>query len=171
MAHFHYTIMGGLVFALMAGIYYWLPKMTGFKLNEKLGKVHFWTMFVFFNLTFFPLFAAGLLGMPRRVSSYNAEPAHAQRVRLDRGVLPRRLDAASSSANLVWSLVFKRERAGGQPVAVAGARVAAALAGPGPQLRADPEITGHPVRLRRPRRAARRRARAAACVAGEGGAA
>ena len=57
----------------LGGIYYWLPKMTGLKLNEKLGKVHFWTMFVFFNLTFFPLFAAGMLGMPRRVSSYNAE--------------------------------------------------------------------------------------------------
>ena len=45
--------------------------MTGFKLNETLGKIHFWMMFVFFNLTFFPLFIAGLLGMPRRVSSYN----------------------------------------------------------------------------------------------------
>ncbi|MCW2942778.1 MAG: Cytochrome-c oxidase, partial [Actinomycetia bacterium] len=72
MAHFHYTIMGGLVFALMGGLYYWLPKMTGVKLNEGLAKIHFWGMFVFFNLTFAPLFAAGLLGMPRRVSSYNA---------------------------------------------------------------------------------------------------
>src|SRR5581483_6653680 len=52
MAHFHYTIMGGLIFAFMAGCYYWLPKMTGIKLNEKLGKPHFWTMFIFFNTTF-----------------------------------------------------------------------------------------------------------------------
>src|ERR1700759_3970532 len=66
MAHFHYTIMGGLVFALMAGLYYWLPKMTGLKLNERLAKGHLWTLFIFFNTTFFPLFAAGLLGMPRR---------------------------------------------------------------------------------------------------------
>jgi cytochrome c oxidase subunit 1 len=70
MAHFHYTILGGLVFAFFAGIYYWLPKMTGLKFNELLAKVHFWSMFVFFNLTFAPLFAAGMLGMPRRVSIY-----------------------------------------------------------------------------------------------------
>jgi cytochrome c oxidase subunit 1 len=70
MAHFHYTIMGGLVFALFAATYYWLPKMTGLKFNELLAKVHFWMMFVFFNLTFAPLFAAGMLGMPRRVSVY-----------------------------------------------------------------------------------------------------
>jgi cytochrome c oxidase subunit 1 len=70
MAHFHYTIMGGLVFAFFAGVYYWLPKMTGLSFNERLAKLHFWGMFVFFNLTFAPLFAAGLLGMPRRVSIY-----------------------------------------------------------------------------------------------------
>ncbi|MEA2395274.1 MAG: cytochrome c oxidase subunit [Solirubrobacteraceae bacterium] len=70
MAHFHYTILGGLVFAFFAGIYYWLPKMTGLSFNERLAKLHFWGMFVFFNLTFAPLFAAGLLGMPRRVSTY-----------------------------------------------------------------------------------------------------
>jgi cytochrome c oxidase subunit 1 len=62
--------MGGLIFAFMAGIYYWLPKMTGFKLNERLGKIHFWTMFIFFNATFLPLFAVGLAGQPRRVFEY-----------------------------------------------------------------------------------------------------
>jgi cytochrome c oxidase subunit I len=70
MAHFHYTIMGGLIFAFFAGVYYWLPKMTGIKLNERLGKIHFWTMFIFFNTTFLPLFALGLMGMPRRVFEY-----------------------------------------------------------------------------------------------------
>ncbi len=70
MAHFHYTIMGGLIFAFFSGIYYWLPKMTGIKLNETLGKIHFWTMFIFFNSTFLPLFALGLMGMPRRVFEY-----------------------------------------------------------------------------------------------------
>jgi cytochrome c oxidase subunit 1 len=76
MAHFHYTIMGGLIFAFMAGIYYWLPKMMGIKLNERLGKIHFWTMFIFFNSTFLPLFAVGLLGQPRRVFEYplNLQP-------------------------------------------------------------------------------------------------
>jgi cytochrome c oxidase subunit 1 len=70
MAHFHYTIVGGEIFAIVAAIYYWFPKMTGKMLNQTLGKVHFWWMFIAFNLTFMPLFAAGLLDMPRRVSTY-----------------------------------------------------------------------------------------------------
>ncbi len=70
MAHFHYTIMGGLVFAFFGGLYYWLPKMTGYSMNKRLGQIHFWVMFIFFNLTFFPLFVVGLLGMPRRVFEY-----------------------------------------------------------------------------------------------------
>jgi cytochrome c oxidase subunit 1 len=108
MAHFHYTIMGGLVFALMAGLYYWLPKMTGLKLNERLGKVHFWTMFIFFNLTFFPLFAAGLLGMPRRVSSYN--PAlHGLNVFVSLAAFCLGASMLVLLFNLVWSLIIKRE--------------------------------------------------------------
>jgi cytochrome c oxidase subunit 1 len=70
MAHFHYTIMGALLFTFFGAIYYWLPKMTGRQLDQRLGKVHFWTMFVFFNSTFLPLFAIGELGMPRRVFEY-----------------------------------------------------------------------------------------------------
>ncbi len=71
MAHFHYTIMGGLVFTFFAAIYYWIPKMTGYQLNERLGKIHFWTMFIFFNSTFAPLFAIGFLGQPRRAVTYS----------------------------------------------------------------------------------------------------
>ncbi len=70
LAHFHYTIMGGLVFAFFGGLYYWLPRITGSMMNETLGKIHFWMMFIFFNFTFFPLFIVGLLGMPRRVFEY-----------------------------------------------------------------------------------------------------
>jgi len=70
MAHFHYTIMGGLIFAFFGGLYYWLPKMTGVLLNRKLSIAHFWTMFIFFNMTFFPLFFVGILGQPRRVFTY-----------------------------------------------------------------------------------------------------
>ncbi len=73
LAHFHYTIMGGLIFAFMAAIYYWLPKMMGIKLNETLGKIHFYTMFIFFNSTFLPLFAVGILGQPRRVFQYQRQ--------------------------------------------------------------------------------------------------
>jgi cytochrome c oxidase subunit 1 len=109
MSHFHYTIMGGLVFALMAGLYYWLPKMTGLKLNETLGKVHFWTMFVFFNLTFFPLFAAGLLGMPRRVNAYNPD-LHGVNVFVSISAFCLGASMVILLFNLVWSLVIKRNR-------------------------------------------------------------
>jgi cytochrome c oxidase subunit 1 len=69
-AHFHYTIVGGSVFAIFAAIHFWWPKFTGWRLGEGLGKVTFWTMFVGFNLTFFPLHLLGLRGMPRRVADY-----------------------------------------------------------------------------------------------------
>ena len=157
MAHFHYTIMGGLVFALMAGLYYWLPKMTGLKLNERLGKLHFWTMFIFFNLTFFPLFAAGLLGMPRRVSSYNAT-LHSLNVFVSIiGLLPRRVDADHArQPRLVAGAQARARRL--EPLAGAVARVAAALAGSGAQLRRDPDRHGDAVRVRRPGRRAGGRA-------------
>src|ERR1700745_773267 len=102
--------MGGLGFAFFAATYYGLPKMTGVTLNETLGKIHFWLMFVFFNLTFFPLFAAGLLDMPRRGSAHGPW-------------VPPLNDFVAASAyvlgfsmlifigNLIWSLVFVRQRA------------------------------------------------------------
>jgi cytochrome c oxidase subunit I len=114
MAHFHYTIMGGLVFAMFGAIYFWLPKMTGIRLSERLSKLHFWVMFVAFNSTFFPLFALGMLGMPRRVSTYNPS-------------LQGLNDWVSISAfvlgasmlifvyNIVRSLMFRREPAAANP--------------------------------------------------------
>lgn len=71
-AHFHYVIVGGLVFGLFAGLYYWWPKMFGKMLNETLGKWNFWTFFIGFHLTFFPQHFLGLMGMPRRVFTYLA---------------------------------------------------------------------------------------------------
>jgi cytochrome c oxidase subunit 1 len=62
--------MGGLIFAFFGGIYYWLPKVMGITMNERLGKIHFWTMFITFNSTFMPLFAVGMMGQPRRVFEY-----------------------------------------------------------------------------------------------------
>ena len=114
MAHFHYTIMGGLLFAFFAAIYFWVPKMTGFELNERLGKVHFWVMFIAFNSTFGPLLVIGFLGMPRRVVTYA-------------GYLQGANDWVSVSAfvlgasmlvflaNLVWSQVFVRTPAASNP--------------------------------------------------------
>ena len=69
-AHLHYVLFGGSVFGVMAGLYYWFPKMTGRMLNESVGKVHFVLMFVGFNLTFFPMHELGLAGMPRRIADY-----------------------------------------------------------------------------------------------------
>nr|WP_206699131.1 cytochrome c oxidase subunit I [Brevibacillus agri] len=69
-AHFHYVIVGGLVFGLFAGLYYWWPKMFGKMLNETLGKWNFWTFFIGFHLTFFPQHFLGLMGMPRRVYTF-----------------------------------------------------------------------------------------------------
>ena len=71
-AHFHYVLFGGSIFALTAGAYFWWPKMFGRLLDEGIGKVHFWVMFVGMNLTFFPMHYAGLHGMPRRVYTYAA---------------------------------------------------------------------------------------------------
>ena len=69
-AHLHYVLFGGSIFAIFGGLYYWWPKMFGRMLDERLGKLHFWLVFVGFNVTFFPQHMLGLLGMPRRVYTY-----------------------------------------------------------------------------------------------------
>jgi cytochrome c oxidase subunit I len=110
MAHFHYTIMGGLVFAFFAGIYYWVPKMYGFKLNERLAKVHFWTMFIAFNSTFGPLFGLGFMGMPRRVVTY---PSYFQGLNdwVSGSAFVLGLSMLVFLANVIWSLAIRREPA------------------------------------------------------------
>jgi len=70
-AHIHYVLFGGSVFAVFAGLFYWWPKMFGRKLNETLGKIQFVFMFIGFNLTFFPMHILGLSGMPRRIADYD----------------------------------------------------------------------------------------------------
>jgi len=72
-AHLHYVLFGGSVFGVMAGLYYWFPKMTGRMLSETLGKTQFVLMFVGFNLTFFPMHQLGLAGMPRRIADYASD--------------------------------------------------------------------------------------------------
>jgi heme/copper-type cytochrome/quinol oxidase subunit 1 len=69
-AHLHYVLFGGTMFAVFAGFYYWFPKFTGRLLSERLGKVHFWMAVFGFNGTFFVMHILGLLGMPRRVFTY-----------------------------------------------------------------------------------------------------
>ena len=114
MAHFHYTIMGGLVFTFFAAIYYWVPKMFGVMLSETLGKVHFWVMFIAFNSTFFPLFALGMMGMPRRVVTY---PSHLQALNDWVSISAFVLGASMLVFlfNVVYSLVFVRKPAPANP--------------------------------------------------------
>jgi cytochrome c oxidase subunit 1 len=72
-AHFHYVILGGVVFPLFGALYLWFPKMTGRMLSERLGRWHFWLFFAGVNITFFPMHVLGLRGMPRRVYTYLPE--------------------------------------------------------------------------------------------------
>jgi cytochrome c oxidase subunit 1 len=69
-AHFHYVLVAGSLFALFAGTYYWLPKWSGRMYSETLGKLHFWSSLISFNVTFFPMHFLGLAGMPRRYADY-----------------------------------------------------------------------------------------------------
>tara|TARA_B100000925_G_scaffold243503_1_gene193164 strand:- start:1604 stop:2272 length:669 start_codon:yes stop_codon:yes gene_type:complete len=72
-AHFHYVLVPGSIFAIMAACYFWLPKWTGNMYSETLGKIHFWLSTFFVNLTFFPMHFVGLAGMPRRIPDYSLQ--------------------------------------------------------------------------------------------------
>src|SRR5271166_6307070 len=69
-AHFHYVLVPGAIFSIMAGVYYWIPKWTGHMYNERLGKWHFWLTLISLNVAFFPMHFLGLAGMPRRIPDY-----------------------------------------------------------------------------------------------------
>jgi len=75
-AHFHYVLVPGAVFAIIAGVYYWLPKWTGYMYDERLGKWHFWLSVIFVNVLFFPQHFVGLAGMPRRIPDYSLQFAN-----------------------------------------------------------------------------------------------
>jgi len=104
-AHIHYVLFGGSVFAVYAGFYYWFPKFSGRKLNEGLGKLHFWLQFIGFNLTFFSMHILGLLGMPRRIQDYPALPEWVGLNQLQTvGALIIALSTAPFLANVVMTL-------------------------------------------------------------------
>jgi heme/copper-type cytochrome/quinol oxidase subunit 1 len=114
-AHFHYVLNGAVVFPIFGAIYYWMPKMTGRMLSERLGKISFWVMFVGFNVTFFPMHILGFLGMPRRVYTYRDGLGwNGLNMMVSLGSLVFGLGTAITLANFVWSR-WKGRRAGDDP--------------------------------------------------------
>jgi cytochrome c oxidase subunit 1 len=114
-AHFHYVIVGGILFALFAAFYYWFPKMTGRMLDERLGKLHFWLFLIGFHLSFDLMHIPGLLGMPRRIYTY--EPGRGWdtlNFLITIGAFIQAIGVLVFVANLVISY-FKGAKAGNDP--------------------------------------------------------
>src|SRR5207244_4893170 len=114
-AHFHYVIVGGILFTLFAAFYYWFPKMSGRMLSERLGKWHFWLFLIGFHLTFTVMHIPGLLGMPRRIYTY--EPGRGWdtlNLIITIGAFIQAVAILVFVANLVISY-FKGDKAGNDP--------------------------------------------------------
>jgi len=114
-AHFHYVIVGGIVFALFGAFYYWYPKMSGRMYSETLGKLHFWLFIIGFHLTFDFMHIPGILGMPRRIYTY--EPGRGWEIWnlvVTIGVFFQIAGVLAFVTNLLWSL-WKGETAGNDP--------------------------------------------------------
>lgn len=106
-AHFHYVLIPGVVFAVFAGLYYWWPKMFGHMLNEKIGKWHFWLFVVGFNVTFMPMFFLGLDGAVRRAYTYSEESGFAPLFLLSAiGSIILALGFAAFCYNIYWSIRY-----------------------------------------------------------------
>jgi cytochrome c oxidase subunit 1 len=114
-AHFHYVLVGAILFALFGAFYYWYPKMTGKMLNETLGKWHFWLMFIGFHLTFDFMHVPGMLGMPRRIYTYEAGRGWEYwNMIVGIGAVFQSVATLIFVYNLVWSF-YKGENAGADP--------------------------------------------------------
>jgi cytochrome c oxidase subunit I len=114
-AHFHYVIVGGILFCLFAGFYYWFPKMSGRMYSEPLAKLHFWVFFIGFHLTFDFMHIPGLLGMPRRIYTY--EPGRGWDIWnliVSFGVVFQAAGILMFAGNLIWSY-FKGKTASNDP--------------------------------------------------------
>ena len=132
-AHFHYIMVGGAVMAYLGGIHFWWPKLSGRMYPELLGKLSALTVFVGFNLTFFPQFVLGYLGMPRRYYEYPPE-FQVLNVMSTAGASILAVGYVLPLAYLLLSLRQAAERRA-QPLARHGPGVADRLAAAGPQLR------------------------------------
>ncbi len=106
-AHFHYVLIPGVVFAVFAGLYYWWPKMFGHMLNEKIGKVHFWLFVIGFNVTFMPMFFLGLKGAVRRAYTFSEASGFSNLFLLSAiGSVILAIGFAAFCYNIYWSLRY-----------------------------------------------------------------
>ena len=114
-AHFHYVIVGGILFMLFSAFYYWYPKMTGRMLSERLGKWHFWLFLIGFHLTFDLMHIPGILGMPRRIYTYEADRGWMMwNLLVSSGAVVQTIGTLVFVYNLIWSY-FKGPIAGADP--------------------------------------------------------
>jgi cytochrome c oxidase subunit 1 len=114
-AHFHYVIVGGILFMLFSAFYYWYPKITGHMLSEKLGKWHFWLFLIGFHLTFDVMHIPGILGMPRRIYTYEADRGWMiWNLIVSGGALIQTVATLIFVYNLIWSY-FRGPEAGADP--------------------------------------------------------
>jgi cytochrome c oxidase subunit 1 len=114
-AHFHYVIVGGILFTIFGAFYYWFPKAVGKMCNETLGKLHFWLFLIGFHLTFDFMHVPGILGMPRRIYTY--EPGRGWDIWnliVTVGVAFQALGIVVFAVNLIWSY-FRGNAAGNDP--------------------------------------------------------
>jgi cytochrome c oxidase subunit I len=103
--HMHYVLFGGVVFGIMAGLYYWFPKMTGRLMSEGLGKLSFWLMVIGFNATFLPQHSAGLSGMPRRIVEYSPHSGlEGYNVVSTVGAFVLAVGVLATVVNVLWSI-------------------------------------------------------------------
>jgi cytochrome aa3-600 menaquinol oxidase subunit I len=115
-AHFHYTLIPGVVFAIFAGLHYWWPKMFGHILNEKIGKTAFWTVMVGFNLTFMPMFFLGLNGAVRRAYTYSASTGFGPLMLLSAiGAVILMVGILTFVYNIYWSARYADRNIGSDP--------------------------------------------------------
>jgi cytochrome c oxidase subunit 1 len=114
-AHFHYVLIGGTVFGLFAGLYYWYPKAFGRKLSERLGVIHFLISFIAYNAAFWPMHVVGTMGMPRRTHTYTVESGYAA---LNYSISVASFIFGLAQLILVWNLIYsskKGEKIGEDP--------------------------------------------------------
>jgi cytochrome c oxidase subunit I len=114
-AHFHYVLFGGSMFGIFGGLYYWWPKMFGRMLDETLGKLHFWLLFIGFNLAFFPQHLLGLQGMPRRIYTYSDESWEPSNLISTVGSYVMAAGVLVFVVNVLWTRKRAGVRAGNDP--------------------------------------------------------